>query len=249
MKCFKEILLLLWCITSTNTLCTNKTICISSGNEREGDCPSSEIFHGLYGLTANQIECNNVHIFLTSGIHVLDSNLEFSDSVEATEICGAPHGQPSIIECRNNSGIRFSENESANKLLISNVMFLHCQRRNATNSDVSKISIQAALYLKNAVYTLSGVTVVDTDGWGLYAENCRGQIIFNSTFARNKGNINILSYSLDMSPTVINKTNIHDSTNNSGIHINIPHAKLIWPMGISALSVVISKQTVMATCL
>ena len=175
--------MLLWCAVCVKAACSNETVCLAIQNGSETECPHDyPIIYKLSDLEVNGTNCKFVHIYLTSGVHILHVDLNFNDSVQETEIHGAPHGPPSIVKCQNNSGIRFSENESANMILISNVMFLSCQRFGERNL------FPAALYLKNAVYTLSGVTVKDTDGWGLYVDNCSEQIIFNCTFSSNEEN-------------------------------------------------------------
>ena len=193
MSFFQEVVVLLWCAVCVKAACSNETVCAATQNGIESECPDYyRIVYKLSDLKVNGTNCKSVHIYLTSGIHILPVDLYFYDSVQETEIHGAPHGPPSIIECRNNSGIRFSENERANKILISNVMFLHCQ--NFYNLHLfPPNSDNAALYLKNAMYTLSGVTVKDTDGWGLYVDNCSEQIIFNCTFSSNKGHIYLVT--------------------------------------------------------
>ena len=192
MPFFQEVLVLLWCALRVKAACSNETVsvCVAIQNGSETECQHHyPIVYKLSDLTANETGCKIVRIHLTSGTHILDRDLFLSNSVQETEIHGAPHGPPSIIECRNNSGIRFSENESVNEILISNIRFLHCE--------------SPALHFKNAMYTLSGVTVEKTDGTGLFGENCTQQIIFNCTFSNNK-----LSISLD-----------HFSNKSSNIHI------------------------------
>jgi hypothetical protein len=124
---FKEVLLLLWVSACAGALCSNATICVANGSGKKAECPNFyPVFQRLSDLTANETSCNTVHIYLTSGTHILDKNFDLRDSVEETEILGAPHGQPSTIECLNNTGIRFSE-KNRNRALISNVVFLHCR--------------------------------------------------------------------------------------------------------------------------
>ena len=180
----KEVLFLLWFATCAKALCSNATICITNGDDGESQCQQNhQIFHTLSDLTINQTSCETVHIYLTSGTHILSRNLDFSNSVQETVICGASQGPPSIIECQGETGIEFSENASVK---VEMVELLHCNRtRNIQRT------VQATLFFKNAQYTLSGVTVKNTEGWGVYAEDCWEQIIFNCTFINNKGNIAI----------------------------------------------------------
>ena len=87
------------------------------------------------------------------------------------------------------SGISFSEHQNSSKVFLTNIMLLHChQMRNTHNDSI----IQAAIYFRNSLYTLSGVTVKNTDGYGLYAEYCVEHIIFNCTFTSNKGNVRLV---------------------------------------------------------
>ena len=198
----KEVLFLLWFAACAKALCSNATICITNGDEGESQCQQNhQIFHTLSDLTINQTSCEDVYIYLTSGTHILSRNLDFNNSVQETVICGASQGPPSIIECQGETGIEFSENANVKMELVE---LLNCNRtRNIHHT------FQAVLFFKNAQYTLSGVTVKNTEGWGVYAEDCWEQIIFNCTFINNKGNIAIRG----TTPLVlveINNTKIHD---------------------------------------
>ena len=219
MVSLKEVLFLLWSVACAKALCSNATICITNGDEGESQCQQNhQTFHTLSDLTINQTSCETVHIYLTSGTHILSRNLDFNNSVQETVICGASQGPPSIIECQGESGIGFSENTSVKMELVE---LLHCNRtRNMQQT------LQAALFLKNAQYILSGVTVKNDEGWGVYAEDCWGQIIFNCTFINNKGNIAIRVTATAYQQVVqveINNTKIHDGkqSDQSGYGINI----------------------------
>ena len=210
------ILVLLWCVACASAQCSNATICVASGTKRESDCPASGSvnYSSLFSLSANEIKCKNVQIYFTGGSHILSRDLVLNDMVEVTEIIGASYSQPSIIECWNNAGIRFSENRKANEVEISNMIFLHCQRNTIAEN-------LAALYLRNALFLLSGVTVNNTEGWGLYADNCYEQRISNCIFANNKGNIKFKFDSNMTNLVEINETKILDSSDSSGISANI----------------------------
>ena len=178
----KEVLFLLLFAACAKALCSNATICITNGDEGESQCQHHhQIFHTLSDL--NQTCCESVHVYLTSGTHILSRNLDFNNSVQETVICGASQGPPSIIECQGETGIKFSENTSVKMELIT---LLHCNRTRQ-----SKLRIRAALFFKNAQYTLNGVTVKNSEGWGVYAVDCWEQIIIDCTFINNKGNIAI----------------------------------------------------------
>ena len=210
MVSLKEVLFLLWIASCAKALCSNATICITNGDEGESQCQQNhQIFQTLSDLTINKTSCETVHIYLTSGTHILNRNLDFSSSVQATAICGASQGPPSIIECQGETGIAFNE-ETIVKMEL--VVLLHCNRtRNMQQT------LQAALFFKNAQYILSGVTLKNTEGWGVYAENCSEQIIIDCTFINNKGNIAIRG----TAPVVlieINNTKIHDGKQ-SGLSI------------------------------
>lgn len=216
MKDAAEMLVLLWCVTCASAMaCSNVTICAANLVE----CSSSSHVYSLSDLPASVIKCEHVQLHLTSGTHVLTKNLTFTDFVEETEIRGAPQGQPSIIKCQNNVGIRFSENESVNKVSLSNITLLHCHQTRWISSDSL---IQVTLYFKNASYTLSHVTVSNTNGWGLYADNCRRQVIFSSIFARNEGNIyflltNYTHFNIHTVVIEISETKIQDSAKSAGV--------------------------------
>ena len=154
MLSFKELLFLLLFAACAKALCS---ICITNGDEGESQCQHHhQIFHTLSDLTINQTSCESVHIYLTSGTHILSRNLDFNNSVQETVIRGVSQGSPSIIECQGENGIEFSENASVKLELI---MLFHCNRTRK-----SEQRPQATLYFKNAQYTLSGVTVKNTDG-------------------------------------------------------------------------------------
>ena len=202
MVSLKEVLFLLWFAACAKALCSNATICITNGDEGESQCQQNhQIFHTLSDLTINQTSCETVHIYLTSGTHILSRNLDFSNSVQETVICGASQGPPSIIECQGETGIGFSENISVKMELVE---LLNCNRTRDKHQ-----TLQAALFFKDAQYTLSGVTVKNTEGCGVYAEDCLEQIFFNCSFTNNKGNIKIRG----TAPVVrveIKNTKIHD---------------------------------------
>jgi hypothetical protein len=101
---FKALLVLLWLSACAGALCSNATICVANGSGREAECPNFyHVFQRLSDLTANETSCNTVHIYLTGGTHILDKNF---DLVEETKILGAPHGQPSTIECLGFDSVR-----------------------------------------------------------------------------------------------------------------------------------------------
>ena len=198
----KEVLFLLWFAACAKALCSSETICITNGDEGESQCQQNhQIFHMLSDLTINQTSCGTVHIYLTSGTHILSRNLDFSNSVQETVICGASQGLPSIIECQGETGIEFSENTSVRMELVE---LLNCNRTRNIHR-----TLQATLFFKNVQYTLSGVTVKNTEGWGVYAEDCWEQIIFNCTFINNKGNIAIRGTTPNVQ-VEINDTTIYD---------------------------------------
>ena len=216
MVSLKEVLFLLWFAACAKALCSNATICITNGDEGESQCQQN--LHTLSDLTINQTSCETVHIYLTSGTHILSRNLDFNNSVQETVICGASQGPPSIIECQGETGIEFSENTSVRMELVE---LLHCNRTRNIHQ-----TLQATLFFKNSQYTLSGVTVKNTEGWGVYAEDCWEQIIFNCTFINNKGNIAIRGTYTAYQQIVqveINNTKIHDGkqSDQSGYGINI----------------------------
>ena len=169
-----------------SALCPNATICIVNENRTMAGCHT---VHRLSELSANQTSCRSVNIYLTSGTHILDNNLTIANTVEQTAIHGASSGQPSIIECEENVGIRFSE--SSDKVFLSDIIFSHCVSHRMVYGNVEDdlIHIQAALYFESAAYTLNNVGVKNTNGYGLYAEYCTGQIINNCNFSNNTNHV------------------------------------------------------------
>jgi hypothetical protein len=61
------------------------------------------------------------------------------------------------------------------------------------------------------------VTVKDTEGFGVYAENCYEQMIFNSTFTKNRGNVALITKFNDTMTAMIsiNQTKIYDGKGSS----------------------------------
>lgn len=88
MLVFKVLLVLLWCIACGRAACPSITICIASGNDSEAECQQHHVIYRLSDLTTNETSetsCKTVHIYLTSGTHFLDKNLDFKNSVEKTQ--------------------------------------------------------------------------------------------------------------------------------------------------------------------
>lgn len=199
--------MLLWCTACAQAACS---ICVVSGSESIAECQQSHIIHRLSDLVLN--ECLTVHIYLTSGTHILTENITFSDSVEETAIHGARHGKPSIIECWNKTGIRFSKNETMNRVLVSNIVLTHCYSR-ITDGEKKN---QAALYLKNALVTLHSMVIQNTEGYGLYVRESSVEIS-NCTFYNNTyGHIRVLLESGKAFVTV-NNTKLLEGASNGGI--------------------------------
>ena len=169
---------LFYAVQHASALCSNATICVASGNRTMTGCRT---VHRLSELSVDQISCKSVNIYLTSGTHILDGNLTIANTVEQTAIHGASSGQPSIIECEEDVGIRFSESRTVNNVFLSNIILVHCGGRRI----VDGLLIQVALYFKYAMYALLKVGVVNTNGYGLCADRCSGQVISNCNFSNN----------------------------------------------------------------
>ena len=107
-----------------------------------------------------------------------------------------------IFDCNRENGVEVKQLDSDNYHLSAEIS-------NTTFSNNSRSMFYAALFFENVQYTLSGVTVKNTEGWGVYAEDCGKQIIFNSTFINNKGNIAIRG-TAQVFLVVIKDTKIHD---------------------------------------
>ncbi len=159
----------------TQISCYNETeVTICAANNRS-KCKKIDQLSDILTELQNETE---VSVQLISGIHYLHNTLNFSTNVKQTEFYGANYSEPSIIQCKNGSGIYFSENQRSVK--ISNINFTNCGRERATFFSV-------AIYLK-AIDTcsLENVTVYGTKGYGYYAENCLNQNIKHCTFTSNK---------------------------------------------------------------
>ena len=179
------VLEVLWFAACSQAICSNISVCVANGAEFDEECQQHNLSHTYRRLTDITLEarrCRIIHIYLTSGVHILSENLDLADSVEETEI----RGQLSTIVCLNNTGISFSESTTDNSVLLSNILLLHCHRSYGN-------SIQAALYFKYASYNLINMAIMSTEGYGLYADQCTDQLIFNTTFNKNSmGNIIIM---------------------------------------------------------
>jgi hypothetical protein len=94
MLSFKGALFILWYVASVGALCRSTTIkfCVTNGEDTESDheCQHHHlILHALSDITISETSCRTVGIKLTSGTHILSRNLDFSNSVQETEIKGA----------------------------------------------------------------------------------------------------------------------------------------------------------------
>ena len=174
------LLTLLWCTSDiSQAICSNTTICVAGGNEEgENECQHHHVIQKLSDLTVNETNCTNVHIYLASGLHTIEENLLFNDSLGNITIQGALHGQPTTIDCHNNTGIVFGK---GTRVCLSNIEFTFCQ---CTVTPV-RTPIQTGLYFNNAAYSLQNITVNNTGGYGVVVRNSREQFISSCTFANN----------------------------------------------------------------
>jgi predicted outer membrane repeat protein len=184
-----------------------------SESEREIECPSGHTVYQISDLLTDEISCKTVQVFVSSGTHILSKDLDFADSVEEMDLYGVTHGPPSVIECHNNNGIRFSENSIAN---LANVAFLHCHRERNISADNS---VKAALYFKCVQCSLNSVIVEGTEGCGLFADQCGKLIVANSTFSSNQVNIKI-GFATN-SIFVIKNSKIYGGNSDGGINAYI----------------------------
>lgn len=192
---FILILELLCCTACSQAACSNATICVASGSDSAAECQLHDVshtFYRLYDLPLELRSCEIVHIYMTSGTHYLNENLDFTDSVQETEIHSASHGQPTIVECVNETGIKFKEHEfQRHRVFLSNIVFTQCNRMRDVHFALANQPV--ALFFKNALYSLQNVAVKNTEGYGLYVAECIEQAIMNSTFSNNtKGHVKII---------------------------------------------------------
>ena len=168
--------------TGSFAICQNESVCVAS-QRNDTWCENNGFAEVMTKLSefVKFSECKSVHIYLTSGTHTLSAKLIFNDSVEDTKIYGSPTGEPSIIQCINEAGIRFSWRKEGNRVLIKDVTFVRCAskywdtKRNAT------------LYFEYASYVLENVAINSSAGYGLCTYDCSEQVINNCSFHNNTG--------------------------------------------------------------
>ena len=183
------LLLYSWVVDCRQTTCTEK-ICIVNGRNKELECQQNNAVTIIPSLSNITVNCSTVHMYFTSGIHILNGLINFTDSVEETLINGAQEGQDSVIMCTNYSGISFSRNRTANakRVFISNLAFTHCERNFSSGWETA----QATLHFMYASYSLVNVTVINSAGYGLYVEQSQTQKVIQCTFNNNtQGHIEI----------------------------------------------------------
>lgn len=187
---FKVIIVLLWffvCGKTQRNSCNHVTICVA--NENEAECQQGDTrARSIDQLLEAKKDCKSVDVHLTSGIHVLTVNLDFSDKVVNFQV--ASMGQLSTIHCKNGSGIQFTTDVANNSVVISNISFENCGRNQTIPYEDSSVQV-ALLFLRVSSYRLENVMVISTEGYGLYAYNCMTQIINHCKFRDNKGNVKI----------------------------------------------------------
>ena len=191
MFCRFMVVIALWYCTSrsSNATCSDTTYCaacVASGSdEAENECQQQRTIFKLSNFTKNRTNCTTVQINLTSGKHTLDEDLEFEDSVEYTEMQGSSNGPPTIVQCENNSGIKFGNKINDSEVCLSNIAFMFCQHKVTPDPAKYPCAIQTALYFENTAYSLQNITVSNTGGYGVFVLGSKEQFISNCTFASN----------------------------------------------------------------
>ena len=172
-------------LTCHQTTCTRESVCVAIGEVAE--CSQNNETRIVSTLSNISLNCTTVHIYVSSGTHILNGKLTFTDHVEETRIDGSPHGQKSVIECSNGSGVRFSESRNANKVTLLNLALAQCQYERDTRDRYSVFPQvnQVALYFKFASYSLQNVSVWNTEGYGVYSQESLRQEIVQCTFNNN----------------------------------------------------------------
>ena len=188
------------------------TICII--NDKSNGCHVTNVTHTINEIPALQIAteiCGSeevITIYLTSGIHLLNSSFSLKE-VKSIELYGESSSNRSIILCSNQSTFPFcnvTENVS-----MTNIIFENCSQERL---GYKNITIQVALYFYNISYSLENVTVRNTAGTGLYAQTCFNQMIINSEFTNNsKGHIKIY---IDRASINIQETLFYNGTDKKG---------------------------------
>ena len=189
------------------------TICII--NDKSNGCHVTNVTHTINEIPALQIAteiCGSeevITIYLTSGIHLLNSSFSLKE-VKSIELYGESSSNRSIILCSNQSTFPFS-NVTKN-VSMTNLIFENCSQERL---GYKNITIQVALYFNNISYSLENVTVRNTAGTGLYAQTCINQMIINCEFINSsKGHIKI--YSIYKASIDIQETLFYNGTDTKG---------------------------------
>ena len=162
----------------------------------------------LSDLTANERSCANIQIYLTSGVHILEDNLVFSNSLDSITIQGVSNGQLATIQCLNNSGVNFGERKTPKRTLLANIVLTYCQVRIPQGNS----SFPTALFFISSSYImLNNVVVENTNGNSIAIRNSAKLSISNCTFANSsREHIQIVSNKGFNVNVNINRTEFYD---------------------------------------
>ena len=220
---FKKFFVLLAVLCCSNTSeqhkCTNRIICIYS--HQESECKrinTTNIASQLFPLKDRTEE--NICVYLTSEIHYLDQNFNFSDKAKRIEIHGIDH---SYVSCNNQAGLYFYNKKF---VFISNIVFQNCSEFRSIELIRGKISIMpVTVYFKSSSYKLENVTISNSGGLGVYALQCYNQVIEKCHFNDTKGHLKIKLSDAHTSKAmiIINETSFHNArslTYGGGIELN-----------------------------
>ena len=236
-----EVLIILCCAAASSSGQASCSLCVTTANTNESrtECQLFNItgpnIRPLSDIGQKYLGCKTVQLFFTSGTHTLNKSIDFPDAKKKNiSMIGAAKGDPSVIDCIKNYGIKFSQQKRpySNKVFISisDLRFTHCKREMRT---MGYSRSPVALYFKYVSYTLRNVAVVNTSGYGLFADGCNQQVIVSCRFVNSTaGHIHITFRDYERTTDVfvsISKTTLYAgrSTNGSGgVSIRISDKKV-----------------------
>ena len=208
--CFIVSTFLLFSISGTShATCSNTTICVASGNN--SSCQHHHhVIPKLSDLTVYERSCANIQIYMTSGIHILEDNLVFSNSLDSITIQGVSNGQLATIQCLNNSGVNFGEQKTPKRTLLANIVLTYCQVR-IPQGGGSRGFRTALFFISSSYIMLNNVVVENTNGNSIAIRNSTELSISNCTFANSsREHIKIITQNGFTANVSINRTEFYD---------------------------------------
>ena len=179
MSCFYSLFFILCGAVGSSAFCSNASVCVAN-HKNDTWCKNNGFAEVVTELSELMPECKSVRIYLTSGTHTLSAKLTFKDSVKDTEIYGSPTGEPSIIQCKDEAGIRFNRSMMSNIVLIKDITFVHCACESKYQA-----GIKTTLFIElTSSVILENVAVHDSAGYGILTHDCSKHVIKKLLFSQ-----------------------------------------------------------------